>query len=139
MALIHGAASHQFDRLKFAFDLVQAARRLDGLADLDLLERLVRTTGCGGCLGICAWMLRGLTGERELEILARRLALPGPGFVDRVLMSPRVVAPNTRVILRRARRCGFRHRLKARGAGLADATGAAGVACAASTRGAITR
>jgi hypothetical protein len=113
IAAVHGAASHWFDRLCLLWDVCQVARGAAGAVDEDWLAEAVARTGCGRALAMGLYLCEKVLGEPACLQLRRRLGLPKPGVVSRLLLSRSVVLGRP-TPFGRARRLAFRQLLKKR-------------------------
>jgi len=111
VAAVHGAASHQFDRLGLLWDIAQAARGRAGQIDRAWLVETARRTGCGRALAMGLHLAAATLGDTAAATLARELKLPRPGVVTRRLLTPAVVL-GARTPFVTARRLAFRQMLK---------------------------
>ncbi len=113
IAAVHGAASHQFDRLGLVWDVALAARGAAGGVDVDALAAMIARTGAARAMRMALHLADVVLGQRAARVLARQLHLGRPGALERALLSGGVVLnPDGPFAL--ARRLGFRQRLKRR-------------------------
>jgi len=111
VAAVHGAASHQFDRLGLLWDVAQAARGRAGKIDRSWLTDTARRTGCGLAVAMALHLAAATLGEPAAAALLRDLGLPRPSLTARWLVTPAVVL-GRRTPFVTARRLGFRQMLK---------------------------
>ncbi|NLF32002.1 MAG: nucleotidyltransferase family protein [Planctomycetes bacterium] len=113
VAAVHGAASHQFDRLGLLWDVALAVRGAAGPVDAGALRSLLDRTGAARAMRMALHLADAVLGEQAARALAARLALGRPDPLERALLTPAVVL-DTDGRLAVARRLGFRQRLKRR-------------------------
>ena len=113
IAAVHGATSHQFDRLALLWDVCQAVRGAAGAIDEDWLAQAVRRTGSQRAMAMALHLGRAALAEPKCDRLRQRMRWPGPSLVDRVSLNRSVVI-GRRAAFVRARRLTFRQRLKRR-------------------------
>ena len=109
VAAVHGATSHQFDRLKFLVDVWQIVRKGAKALDIDRLRHLVECTGARQSLSMACLLTRTIFQCTLAEDLARRLNMNTP-WLDRLLLSPAVVLPS-QASCRKLRKRMYRSRL----------------------------
>ena len=113
IAAVHGAASHQFDRLGLLWDVALAVRGEGGTVEIDALQPILYRTGAARAMRMALHLVDVVLGERAARVLARQLHLGRPDALERALLTPAVVL-DTDGRLSVARRLGFRQRLKRR-------------------------
>ena len=114
VAAVHGATSHQFDRLKFLVDVWQIVRKGADALDIDRLRDLAERTGAQQSLAMTCWLTREIFQCKLADELAKRLNMNAP-WLDRWLLPPEVVLPS-RAWCKTLRKQAYRSRLK-KGAG----------------------
>ena len=110
VAAVHGATSHQFDRLKFLVDVWQIVRKGAEALDIDRLRDLAERTGAQQSLAMACWLTRTIFQCKLAEELTRRLNMNTP-WLDRLLLAPAVVLPS-RAWCKKMRKQAYRSRLK---------------------------
>jgi len=116
IAVVHGAASHGFDKLQHLCDIAQAARERAGAIEESALRECLERTGAGFCLAVgldlASRAFDDQAGTRWLE----RLNPPGPRWLAQWLVTPQTVveARGPRRWSRSYRRQILRHLLKIR-------------------------
>jgi hypothetical protein len=111
VAAVHGAASHQFDRVGLLWDVAQAASGHAGDIDTTWLANAAQRTGCAKALAMSLHLAAVTLGQPKAAALRRELKLPRPSIVARWLLTPATVM-GVRTPLVTARRLGFRQMLK---------------------------
>ena len=114
IATVHGATSHQFDRLKFLVDTLQVLRMGTDQFDLDALGDLIGRTRTAGVVAMGCWLVDSLFGVRLGRELLATLHLRRPAWLDRRLLSPSVLLANQPSPLAKSRKNLYRQRLKRR-------------------------
>ncbi len=112
IATVHGATSHQFDRLKFLVDTLQVLRTGAGKFDLDALGDLITRTAAAGVVAMGCWLVDSLFG---VDLGGRRIIkkhLPAPRWLDRRLLSANVLLQSAPSALAKSRKNLYRQRLK---------------------------
>ena len=116
VAVIHGAAQHQFENLRQVVDILQAARGIASAADEEQLEKLVARTG-GRLAAVASLNLAWrIFGEPRCRELARGLGPAHYGLAARLLLNrAAILSTSTQLdVCYRWRRHGLRELLKFR-------------------------
>ncbi|MBN9060588.1 MAG: hypothetical protein J0H21_15595, partial [Rhizobiales bacterium] len=87
IAGVHAASSHHFELLRLVIDVLQAARRLQGAAEEQALEDLVRRSGTRLALVAALDLAAGLYDDRRCRELAGGLAPVRFRSMSRLLIS----------------------------------------------------
>jgi hypothetical protein len=114
VAIIHGAAQHQFETLRQVVDILQAARGIATAADEEQLAKIVAHTGgrLAAVAGLnLAWRIFG---EPRCRELARGLEPVRFGLLTRLLLNRAAILSTTtqRDVYYRWRRHGLRELMK---------------------------
>ncbi len=112
IATVHGATSHQFDRLKFLVDTLQVLRAGAGQFDLAALGALINRTRAAGVVAMGCWLVDSLFGVDLGRALMTKLHLPTPRWLDRRLLSANVLLQSAPSALAKSRKNLYRQRLK---------------------------
>lgn len=111
VAAVHGATSHQFNRMMLLRDIAQLARGRAGEVDAAWLAERSSMVGAKAVLAMALHLSAEVMGDEAVVALARRAGAPHPRWFDRALLRPGVALGNSG---RWARICRmwYRHRLK---------------------------
>ncbi len=91
IAAVHGATSHAFDRLGLLCDIRQAARGRAGAIDCAWLAEAHASTGASLALSVALDLAGRLLADESCAALRRRLSLPAPNPICRMLLTRGVV------------------------------------------------
>jgi hypothetical protein len=91
IAAVHGAASHNFDRLQLLVDLMQAVRQASLGMDEAWLKDAIARTGAAKAVATGLWLAYKLLGEIRCRELAQRLGLSKPTWRCRLALSRGVI------------------------------------------------
>jgi len=110
VAAVHGATSHQFDRLKFLVDVWQIVRKGAKALDIVRLRQLVECTGAQRSLAMACRLTQSVFRCAAAKDVAEQVGVEVAGL-DRLLLSRSVVLPS-RALCRTLRKQLYRSRLK---------------------------
>lgn len=92
IAAVHGAASHGFDRLQHACDIVQIVRGRAGPVDESSLRECLARTGAGLSVALGLDLVERIFAETAATDLLERLKLRWPRRLTRLLITPPLIA-----------------------------------------------
>ncbi|MFN6953259.1 MAG: nucleotidyltransferase family protein [Acetobacteraceae bacterium] len=91
VAAVHGATSHQFDRLQHVVDVLLLGRRAAGAVDAARLARVAEGCGARPALGVALLVAARVFGDAACATLARQIGVGAAARLGAALVSPGVV------------------------------------------------